>query len=218
MKNVHRLAQRCTSAGDAVLAGHFAAVIAEDRIVGPDRLGELLVLLRLVDAGGEVRHVELPELRPVLRHHFALGGAAGRERPWKPRQHHRLFAVIVRELIRLAVAAGQAEIGGQIAHLQFFRRCHAEHDRTSCQMMVTPTIQIASWNSLRRVPVSNLLELYAASDSAGKSTGIGGNLAVGHLQRRRHRLFDDEFRSLQRSAIIPIVSTPVPLIRSFFKS
>ena len=69
--------------------------IAQDRIVGPERLGELLVLLRRVGAGGEVGDVEVADLVAALTERLALRGSAACERFGEPGEHHRLLAAIV---------------------------------------------------------------------------------------------------------------------------
>ena len=78
-------------------------------------------------------------------------------------------------------------------------------------MMVTPTIQTALMEIAPSRLLSNLLQLYAAVGRRARCEGIGGHFAAGHLavgrDRRNNRLDP-----------LSITNTPVPLIRSFFKS
>jgi hypothetical protein len=87
----------------------FLLGIGEDRIVGFDVLGELLVRLGIVDAGGEINDVgEGPDVVAALTERLALGRSTTSERFREPGEDNRL-ALIVGETVRLAVGARKHE-------------------------------------------------------------------------------------------------------------
>jgi hypothetical protein len=106
---------------DAVRRGGCLGRIREDRIVGAQRLGELLVRLGVVDAGGEVVDVELPDVVAALTERLALGRSTAGKGFREPGEDHRLAAEL-RELPRLAVRADEREVGSCISHLQLHSR------------------------------------------------------------------------------------------------
>ena len=83
--------------------------IGEDGIVGFDVLGELLVRLGIVDAGGEIDDVgEGPDVVAALTERLALGGSATSERFREPGDDDRL-PLVVGETMRLAVGSLERE-------------------------------------------------------------------------------------------------------------
>ena len=83
--------------------------IGEDGIVGFDVLGELLVRLGIVDAGGEIDDVgEGPDVVAALTERLALGRSATSERFREPGDDDRL-PLVVGETMRLAVGSLERE-------------------------------------------------------------------------------------------------------------
>ena len=101
---------------NAVRRGDLLVRVAQDRIVGVERLGELRVGLEIVDADREIRGVELPQRRAALTERLALGRSTTGEGFWKPRQYYPM-ALELRQCVRLAIAAGEGELRSLIADL-----------------------------------------------------------------------------------------------------
>jgi hypothetical protein len=102
----------------AIGGGDFLVGIAEDGIVGYDVLGELLVRLGIVDAGGEVDDVgEGPDVVAALTERLALGRSATSERFGEPGDDDRL-SLVVGETMRLAVGSLERERRRDVAGLE----------------------------------------------------------------------------------------------------
>ena len=87
----------------------FLLGIGEDRIVGFDVLGELLVRLGIVDAGGEINDVgEGPDVVAALTERLALGRSTTSERFREPGEDDGL-ALVVGQTMRLAVGSRERE-------------------------------------------------------------------------------------------------------------
>jgi hypothetical protein len=87
----------------------FLFGIGEDGIVRFDVLGELLVRLGIVDAGGEIDDVgEGPDVVAALTERLALGRSATSERFREPGDDDRL-PLVVGETMRLAVGTRERE-------------------------------------------------------------------------------------------------------------
>ena len=87
---------------NAVRRGDLLVRVAQDRIVGVERLGELRVGLEIVDADREIRGVELPQRRAALTERLALGRSTTGERFREPGQDDGL-AFQRGETVRLPV-------------------------------------------------------------------------------------------------------------------
>jgi hypothetical protein len=93
----------------AIGGGDFLFRISEDGIVRFDVLGELLVRLGIVDAGGEIDDVgEGPDVVAALTERLALGRSATGERFREPGDDDRL-AFVVGQTMRLAVGSLERE-------------------------------------------------------------------------------------------------------------
>ena len=93
----------------AVSGSYLFFGVAEDGIVRLDMLGELLVRLGIVDAGGEVDDVgEGPDVFAALTERLALGRSATGERFGEPGDDDRL-ALVVGQTMRLAVGSLERE-------------------------------------------------------------------------------------------------------------
>jgi hypothetical protein len=87
----------------------FLFGIGEDGIVRFDVLGELLVRLGIVDAGGEIDDVsEGPDVVAALTERLALGRSTTGERFREPGDDDR-FAFVVGQAMRLAVGSRERE-------------------------------------------------------------------------------------------------------------
>jgi hypothetical protein len=87
----------------------FLFGIGEDGIVGFDVLGELLVRLGIIDAGGEIDDVgEGPDVVAALTERPALGRSTTGERFREPGDDDRL-ALVVGQTMRLAVGSLERE-------------------------------------------------------------------------------------------------------------
>jgi hypothetical protein len=94
---------------DTVCGCDFLFGIGEDGIVGFDVLGELLVRLGIVDAGGEIDDVgEGPDVVAALTERLALGRSTTGERFREPGEDDRL-ALVVGQTMRLAVGTRERE-------------------------------------------------------------------------------------------------------------
>ncbi len=93
----------------AVGSSYLLLGIAEDGIVRLDMLGELLVRLGIVDAGGEIDDVgEGPDVGAALTERLALGRSTTGERFREPGDDDRL-ALVVGQTMRLAVGSLERE-------------------------------------------------------------------------------------------------------------
>lgn len=106
---------------DAVSRGNFSVRIAEDRVVQIQRLGEVCVLFDGVTAGSEVCNVELFQGLATLTEGFALSRSATGKGFGEPRDDDNFLVFELRQLVVLAVAAFQLEVGCLVAILQVFR-------------------------------------------------------------------------------------------------
>jgi hypothetical protein len=70
--------------------------VAEDRIVEAQGLGELAIGVRVIDAGGEVGDLEIPDLRPARTERLAFRRSSAGERLGKPGDDDRLLPPEVR--------------------------------------------------------------------------------------------------------------------------
>ena len=85
--------------------------IGEDRIVRLDVLGKLLVGLGVVYADGVVGDVELSDGIAALTERLAFGRSPAGEGFREPREHDGALALVIGELMGLAVGARQVEAG-----------------------------------------------------------------------------------------------------------
>jgi hypothetical protein len=109
--DVERPARRKRVLGidDAVGGCNLLFRISEDGVVGFDVLGELLVRLGIVDAGGEIDDVgEGPDVVAALTERPAFGRSTTSERFREPGDDDRL-ALVVGQTMRLAVGTRERE-------------------------------------------------------------------------------------------------------------
>jgi hypothetical protein len=103
---------------DAVGGCDFLFGIGQDGIVGFDVLGELLVRLGIVDAGGEIDDVgEGPDVVAALTERLALGRSTTSERFREPREDDRL-ALVVGQTMGLAIGSRERECRRDVAGLE----------------------------------------------------------------------------------------------------
>jgi hypothetical protein len=95
---------------DHAVGGRYLFLgVAEDGIVRFDMLGELLVRLGIVDAGGEIDDVgEGPDVVAALTERLALGRSTTGERLREPGDDDCL-ALVVGQTMRLAVGSLERE-------------------------------------------------------------------------------------------------------------
>jgi len=109
----------------AVGSAHVLASVGQDRIIGAEGFGERLDSFFAVDriaTGGEISHIELADFCAALTERLALGRSATGKDFGKPGEHDGSLPFEVRKLVRLAVAAGEIEVRGVVAHFQGFTR------------------------------------------------------------------------------------------------
>src|SRR5687768_10134885 len=98
----------------AVGPGRLAGRIRENGKVRAVHLGELGVVLQRVDAGHEVRDIELPNLFAARTERLAFGRSTAGEGFREPGNDDGL-AFEVRKLVELAVRAAKLEVGRAVA-------------------------------------------------------------------------------------------------------
>jgi hypothetical protein len=110
--------ERVLGVDDAVGGGDFLLGIAQDRVIGLDMLGELLVRLGIVDAGGEIRDVRKgPDVFAALTERSAFGRSTTGEGFGEPGEDDRL-ALVVGQTVHLAVRSLQRERRRGITHFE----------------------------------------------------------------------------------------------------
>ena len=97
------LRHRSALVNNAVSLCDFLSRIAEDGVVQLKRFGELLVQLGGVAAGGKVGNIERTKGVAALTERLALRRSATGKCLGKPRDHNRLLAPEIRQLVGLAV-------------------------------------------------------------------------------------------------------------------
>jgi hypothetical protein len=103
---------------DAVGGGDFLLGIAQDWVIGLDMLGELLVRLGIIDAGGEIDDVRKgPDVFAALTERSTLGRSTTGERLGEPGEDDRL-ALVVGQAVHLAVRSLQRECRRGISHIE----------------------------------------------------------------------------------------------------
>jgi len=110
--------ERLVLIDDSVRRRHFLRRIAQQGIVGAQRLREGLVRLGRVDADREVRDVEGADGIAALTERLAFRRSATGERFGEPGKDHRLLAFVVGEPVPLAVGPHQGEGRSRIANFE----------------------------------------------------------------------------------------------------
>ena len=123
---------------DPVRFGNVLAWIAKDRVIQFQFLREFGVVFDGVTARGEIGNVELLEFLAALTERQTFLRSAAGKGFGEPGDQDCPFAFVVRQFVRLAVAALQFEGRRLVADLEICRVRHLEtscarHERRACQ-------------------------------------------------------------------------------------